>query len=846
MRAHWVIESKFDRPRVHPHQIEKTSVVERLRASELDAILVHAPAGFGKSTVLAQWARALGKSGTRVAWLNLDEEDRRGEQFAAYVAAAVRRALDEPEDAAHVGIHSGLSPARELLTLVGEVARRQRQIGLVLEDYHRAECDEVDALLRGFLERAPPWVRVAISSRSMPKVGIARLKAEGRAAIVTERDLRFNSAETSLFLDAVLPAGAAEWTRFVERAEGWPVALQFARMWLADGGDVAALGVASETGDLGAYLSDQVFSALPSETRDFLLRTSLLEDISAEVAQALGVERAERIARGIARSALPITLLSQEPLRFRCHHLLRDFLLARAHSEGLDIEALHRRMARWFAQRGVLASAVRHALAGDDPRYAAALLDEAGGWRLIYSEQGQLRAILRSVHAVLPDAGAFPRLALGASILAAKAADLNVARALFHSVAGAAAEGAIADDIHLIDALIRLYCDAPLDDASLEALAELGRRAPTQDPIGAALTSNLLAYFSLQTGGYILAKRYAVRAIAQFRQAKAVFGEAHLYAHLGAAELALGNRAAAAQAYGAMRDLCRSALGPDSDLEAIAGVLEAETSYEADDRARARELLGAGLSRIEQADGWFDVFAAGYVTAARLDGVDHGPAAAFDALERGRHTARARDMRRLDRLLAEETVRTATLAGDIERAAAECRHLGFALTRSTEAPEPVSSLRGDGPALLLARLALASGDRRSAGGFLEVAEAQFQRRGAPFTRRISAKLLAAAVRRDEAGDVAAETTAAAVRLALPDRFLRTLFDEASILGDLLDKARAGAGSPAARARRRPTSRCRRASGRFSGCSPPASATRRSPARSRSIPTRSNITSSACS
>ena len=191
-------------------------------------------------------------------------------------------------------------------------------------------------------------------------------------------------------------------------------------MWLADGGDVAALGVASETSDLGAYLSDQVFSALRPEARDFLLRTSLLEDISPEIAEAVGVVGADRIARAIASSALPVTLVSHEPLRLRCHHLLRDFLLARARAEGLDIAALHRRAARWFAEAGVLASVVRHALAGGDTAHAAALLEQAGGWRLIYTGQGQLRAILRSVHAALPEAAGFPRLALGAAILATR------------------------------------------------------------------------------------------------------------------------------------------------------------------------------------------------------------------------------------------------------------------------------------------------------------------------------------------------------------------------------------------------------------------------------------------
>ena len=145
---------------------------------------------------------------------------------------------------------------------------------------------------------------------------------------------------------------------------------------------------------------------------------------------------------------------------------------------------------------------------------------------MIYSGQGQLRAILRSVHSALLDSRAYPRVALGASILAAKDGDLVAAQALFRAVAGDD-DGPMADNIRRIDALIRLYCDEPMQSAALEALAELGRRTSPQDPIGTALTSNLLAYFTLQPGDYILAKRYATRAIAQFRQANAAFGEAH-------------------------------------------------------------------------------------------------------------------------------------------------------------------------------------------------------------------------------------------------------------------------------------------------------------------------------
>ena len=505
MHAHWVIESKFAPPRVHPHQIERASVIARLNKAEADVIVVHAPAGFGKSTLLAQWGRAMAVCGVDVAWLNLDEEDRYPEQFAAYVAAAVRRALGGSGE----GLQTGLSPAGELLALVGEAARRGRRIGLVLEDYHRAECEELDALLRGFLERAPPWIRIAISSRSLPKLGVARLKAAGRAVTLTERDLRFNAGETRLFFDTALPAGNAEWTRFVERAEGWPVALQFARMWLSDGGDVAALGVASETSDLGAYLSDQVFSALRPEARDFLLRTSLLEEISPEVAEALGVggRGPDRARRSPVRRC---RLRSSRMSRCGCAVITCCAISSGAGARG---GSRHRGAA---SAGGALVRRRRRAGLGGPARArrrrsraGRSAVGAGGGWRLIYSGQGQLRAILRSVHAALPQASGFPGSPSPprswrprAPISPPREACSKPPRATRRT---APSPTISASSTRSSASIAMSRWRRPRSMRWREA----GRRMPADDPIGAALTSNLLAYFTLQSGGYIAAKRYA-------------------------------------------------------------------------------------------------------------------------------------------------------------------------------------------------------------------------------------------------------------------------------------------------------------------------------------------------
>ncbi len=789
--APWIIGAKFEQPTPLARQVHRTPLVDRLRAADPAFIVVQAPAGFGKSTLLAQWARDVAGRGTAVAWLSLDEDDRSAEQFVVYLAAALRGALGMAAPASGSPSSYADMPPRAVLTaLLGEIGRAGRRIAVVLDDYHRAEGAEVDALVRGFLERAAPLVRIAIASRSLPRLELSRWKAAGRLCLLGDRDLRFDEAETARFLARGRSPGRDGWARFAERAEGWPVALQFARLWLEDGGDPAALTAASEVSDLGAYLSEQVVASLSPDQRAFLLRMSPLETVSADLAEAVGLPDAEAIVGALARSALPITLLSQNPVRFRCHHLLGDFLLARAAREGVDLPAIHRRAARWFADHGDLGSAVRHALVGGDAPYAAALLEDAGGWRLIYSGQGHLRVILRSVHGALGGRDGFPRLRLAASVLAAKRGDLATASTLFAEVAGRRdAAGPVLDgEIDIIDALIRLYCDEPPGETLLAALVALTGRLRDRDPIGLALSTNLVAFFTLQRGDYGGARSFGERAIRHFRQAGAAFGELHLYAHVGAAQLAAGNRTAAALTYATMRELCRRTLGRGSDLEAIADVLEAETAYEADDRRRARQLLVPALDQIEAADGWFDVFAAGYVTAARLEAADHGPAAAFAALDRGRRTAAARGMGRLGRLLEEETLRIAVLCGDLDRARAGCRPLAIPLggAEAAQSPRPVSALRGEGSALVAARLLVASGRPDEAVAFLDVAAAQMRDRGAPLTRRVTAHAVRALAEHALGRPAcAALALAEAVDLASRDRFARTLLDEGASCRSLL-------------------------------------------------------------
>ena len=191
MGAGWLIETKFSRATRGRRQIERERILDQLSGGDHRLVVVQAAAGFGKSTVLGQWAARLAAAGVSVAWLNLDEDDREADQFVAYLMEALRRCLSEPagEGGDVFAGHAGLPAKAALAAMVHELERRPRPITLVLDDYHRAESDGIDAIIRTLIDRAPGHFCIALASRSPPKLGVARLKAEGRACVLLDRDL---------------------------------------------------------------------------------------------------------------------------------------------------------------------------------------------------------------------------------------------------------------------------------------------------------------------------------------------------------------------------------------------------------------------------------------------------------------------------------------------------------------------------------------------------------------------------------------------------------------------------------------------------------------------------------
>jgi LuxR family maltose regulon positive regulatory protein len=328
-----LLATKLRVPQPRPGLVARPRLLERLdRGMAQGLTLVCAPAGFGKTSLLADWARHTGRP---VAWLSLDDGDNDPVRFWRYVAAAL--------DAAGVAVAGRVAPLLAgqqpappgvvVTALVNELAVRDDEVALVLDDYHLVQASPVHDGLALLLERLPPGLRPVVASRADPPLALARLRARGQLAELREADLRFTAEESAALLRATagLELPAASLTALAARTEGWAAGLQLAGLSLRGHPDPRGF-VASFSGShryVLDYLAEEVLDRQPAELREFLLRTSILERLSGPLCDAVrGRGDSQELLERAERANLFLVPLDGQRRWWRYHHLFADLLHA--------------------------------------------------------------------------------------------------------------------------------------------------------------------------------------------------------------------------------------------------------------------------------------------------------------------------------------------------------------------------------------------------------------------------------------------------------------------------------------------------------------------------------------
>ena len=426
-----LLATKLHVPRPQPGFVPRRRLVAVLdEGLARGRVLVCAPAGFGKTALLADWACGDGRP---VAWLGLDDGDSDPARFWRYVVAAVdgaRPGLAERVGPLPSGSFDGLVTA-----VINDLAADPSPDGmlLVLDDYHLIDSAPVHASMAFLLENLPRGLRVVVSSRSDPPLPLARLRARGQLAEVRAADLRFTGKEAAALLGEAgpdLPDTAV--AALVARTEGWAAGLQLAGLSLrghADPAGFAAAFGASHRFVLD-YLADEVLDGQTEQVRAFLLETSVLERLSGELCDVVtGQAGGQAMLVDIERAGLFLVPLDEERRWWRYHHLFADLLRARLQAEQPErVPTLHRAAAAWCEEHGLADDAIRHALAAGDPEWAARLVERHVEELIGRSEGVTLRRWLSALPA--ESVRGRPRLSLAQAYAAAMGFQLEALESL--------------------------------------------------------------------------------------------------------------------------------------------------------------------------------------------------------------------------------------------------------------------------------------------------------------------------------------------------------------------------------------------------------------------------------
>jgi len=402
-----LVQSKLRPPTRRP-LVARPALIERLAGGPRRPLtVICAPAGFGKTTLLAHWA-ATDREPRPFAWLSLEPRDAEGGRFWTYLVAAVRTV--EPEfglAALELLTAPGVHMEREALpVLLNELDSLPEPLVIALDDYHLIDSPAIHRELSYLVEHLPPACELAMTTRVEPPLPLARMRARGELMEVRVEDLRFTAAETGALLNDVLTLrlGGEQVLSLRRRTEGWAAGLYLAALSLAYQSDAARFidDFAGDDRHIVDYLGSEVLAGVTDQVRAFLLRTSILERLSAPLCDAvLDGGHAARLLPEIERSNLFLVPLDERRQWYRYHHLFAELLRRElGRSEPELCPDLHRRAAGWFLSHGDADRAIRHTIAAGDHDEAAELVAEHWTpWLLERGEHGSIGAWLHS----LPD-----------------------------------------------------------------------------------------------------------------------------------------------------------------------------------------------------------------------------------------------------------------------------------------------------------------------------------------------------------------------------------------------------------------------------------------------------------
>jgi LuxR family maltose regulon positive regulatory protein len=396
-----LLRTKFYVPPIRSIQIARPRLFDLINGSLGRAlILVSAPAGYGKTTLVSRWLK---ETQIPSAWLSLDDGDNDPIRFLQYLLAALVPIVPSIENDLP-GILQGIRPAQfeDVMTLLtNELAAFSDPFVLVLDDFHVIHSEAVLKIISYLLEHLPPQMHLALLTRTDPPLPLSRLRVRGQLLDIRADQLRFTQAEIAAFLNETmgLTLSANDLSAMEARTEGWIAGLQLAALSMQGCKDIHGF-VSAFTGShhyVMDYLTEEVLRLQPKKVGTFLLQTSILDRLCGPLCEAVvDADTAEPIdGQGMLESLEEMNLftipLDDERHWYRYHHLFADVLRKRLeHQYPHLLPELYRRASQWYEQNGFIAETIQHAIVAGDQERAAQLIEQNGCLLLMSGEVATL------------------------------------------------------------------------------------------------------------------------------------------------------------------------------------------------------------------------------------------------------------------------------------------------------------------------------------------------------------------------------------------------------------------------------------------------------------------------
>lgn len=661
--------TRFHPPSPSRPLVDRDRLIDTLRSgSGRQLILIHGPAGYGKTTLAGQWSTLLAEQGAAVAWLSIDTDDNNVVWFLTHLVEAIRQI--RPALAGELGRaleeHGDQAERYVLTSLINEIHQAGETVAVVVDDWHLVSDPDSIAAMEFLLDSGCHHLQVIVTSRTKAGLPLGRLRVRDELIEIDAGALRFDVDEARAFLveRGGLSLEDSTISGLAEVTEGWVAGLQLASLSLRGSADPDTL-IGQMTGRhraVGEFLAENVLNDLEPSMLDFLLATSVTERICGSLASALMEARGgQAMLERVEQHDLFLRRLDEEGQWFQYHHLFAQYLRQRLDRDQPDrIDQLHHIASAWFAEHGMLSEAVDHALEAGEPGRAVELV-EHDGMKLL--EQGRMATLLGLLAKLPPQqVDQSPRLQLTIAWANSGAVDpgpaqtaVDGARALL--AAQPADAPALADlraEADVVQADIHVISDRM--DGVEELVAECLSHPETMPPWVVSCAADDAVFANLFEFDFDAARRRHQWALTYHARTRGSLSAVYGYRFAGLAASEQLDMTAAEELFREGLRLATAAAGQHSYTARLASALLGDLLYERGDVAEAERLLDLS-QELGAENGTVDFMIARYATGARIKAVHGDLAAAARCLDEGARVAESLALRRLRAAVEHERAR---------------------------------------------------------------------------------------------------------------------------------------------------------------------------------------------